>query len=68
MKFHFGLSNVDLAHGECMGDGELICPPPPGCQAYTHPQLISNLINYKIKLISTLHKQKKLIGWVKSKI
>ena len=30
-------------------DGELICPHLPGCQTYTHPQLISNLNHNKIK-------------------
>ena len=46
--------------GNMYRDGELICPPPPGCQAYTHPQLISDLNQNKIKLISTLCTQKLL--------
>ena len=49
-------------------DGELICPPPPGFQAYTSPQLISNLKHNKIKLISTPYKQKRLTALINNKI
>ena len=49
-------------------DGELVCQPPPNCQAYTPPQLISNLNHNKIKLISTSDKQKRLTALINNKI
>ena len=49
-------------------NGELICPTAPGFQAYTPPELISNLNHNKIKLIPTLRKQKNLTALLNSKI